>query len=449
MTALTRDQRVMRQQVNAQNKTVTPGLVQAHTHLVQMFWRGRGEGKQLLEWLRDHTWPGEAALGNNPQAIATSAHYGAAELLRYGATTAIDMATVHGTLPYVRNGLIPTGLRVFTGNVVMDHMDAEVPFPKVLNESPDEAIANTRMTLQGIDQMRAQLGGRVHPAVTMRFLITSAPETAARLARLARLNNWVLQTHASENIEGEIKAIQRRFAGYNEQGLSWEGKPFETDNVALLYQLGFLGPRTFLEHVVHPTAAEFDLLRKTQTTVVHCPGSNGMLGSGVAPIAHFLERGIRVALGSDGAPCNDMLSMRHDMWAAKVLAGAHHQNSTNLSPQQIFDMATIGPLAGLGLEDSLGRLIPGYQADFVIWAPGLSDMAGLETERDTVGRLVRTTGEADDVFIEGQHVYRDGKPAFVGEMKSFETAVRRMAARIHEEAGHLRVPIPFLEPQRS
>ncbi|MDO8519696.1 MAG: amidohydrolase family protein, partial [Deltaproteobacteria bacterium] len=234
--------------ISAEGATVSPGLIQSHAHLSQMFWRGRGEGKQLLPWLADHTWPGEAALGNDAEAIAVSALYGACEMIRYGATTVVDMATVHGIEAYVRDGLHPTGLRVYTGPVVMDYMDPEVPFPALLNETGPAAIERTRRAIKFIKALRGT-GGRVHPAVTMRFLITSAPETAHGLAQLALEEDCILQTHASEQ-EAEVGAIRARFAAYNASGRRWHGEPFLTDNVALLHQLGFLGPHTFLHHCI-------------------------------------------------------------------------------------------------------------------------------------------------------------------------------------------------------
>lgn len=412
--------------VDGSHAIVSPGMTHCHTHLCQTLWMGQGEGKQLLEWLRDHTWPGEAAM--TERDIAMAAHFGAWSVLRHGATTVLDMATVHNTLPYVEDGLIPTGLRVWTGNVVMDKEGGDVPYPARLREQPDAALRKTEETLQRIAELAKHY--RVHPAVTMRFLITSEGETARALSHLANKYGWVLQTHASENAD-EVRLIHQRF------GL---------DNIAALHSLGFLGERTFLHHTVHTSDDEIALMALTGTTAVHCPCSNGMLGSGVMRVRDFLDRGVSVALGSDGAPCNDGLSIREDMKAAKLLAGARFMDSTNLRPAEILDMATIGGARGLGMEGQIGRIKPGYRADFVFWGiDTFVNAVDLEHPRDIVGRLVRTTDTATDVFIESQHVLRDGKPAFLRDVPDFRSTLNAGITDLNARSRAQRVIIPFLE----
>lgn len=411
--------------VDGSTSIISPGMMHGHTHLCQTLWMGQGEGKQLLEWLRDHTWPGEAAM--TERDIAKAAHFGAWSVLLHGATTVLDMATVHHTLPYVEDGIIPTGLRAWTGNVVMDKDGGDVPYPPRLRESPEVALRKTAETLQRIAEFSQHY--RVHPAIAMRFLVTSEGNTARSLARLAREHGWVINTHAAENID-EVELIHRRF------GLG---------NIAALHSLDFLGEHTFLHHTVHVTDHEIALMALTGTTAVHCPCSNGMLGSGVMRVGDFLDAGVSVALGSDGAPCNDGLSIRDDMKAAKILAGAYFMDSTKLRPLDILEMATIGGARGLGMEGQIGRIKPGHRADFVLWGKNnFGNAVDLALPRDIVGRLVRTTDTATDVFIEGQHVLQAGKPVFMDTDK-FLPALNAGVEDLNARSKAHRVSIPFLE----
>ncbi len=415
-------------QVTGKNRIVTPGLMHGHTHLCQTLWRGQGEGKQLLQWLRDHTWPGEAAM--DPVDIAMAAHLGAAEALCHGATTCLDMGTVHHTSAYVKHGILPTGLRVWTGNVVMDHMDPDVPFPKRLHESPEIALRKTLETMQHLAELAKKTNQRVNPAVTMRFLLTSEPRTAQALARMAQDNHWVIQTHASES-PGEIAAIQKRF---------------NRANILMLRELGFLGPKTFLHHCVHATPEEIALMAGVGATAVHCPGSNGMLGSGIAPIPDFLRAGVHVAIGADGAPCNDMLDLRAEMWAAKVLAGGRYQNSAALSPLDILTMATTGGMHGLGMEKELGKIAVGQRADLVFWNQlDWSAMIDLESNRDIIGRIVRTRQTATDVYVDGQQVVANGEPLFITSRDLFRRYLNERVSELNRRSKELRVDIPWLE----
>lgn len=337
-------------EVSGKNRIVTPGLMHGHTHLCQTLWKGQGEGKQLLQWLRDHTWPGEAAL--DPVDIAMAAHLGAAEALCHGATTCLDMGTVHHTNSYVRHGILPTGLRVWTGNVVMDHMDPAVPFPRHLHEAPEVALRKTLETMQQLSDLSEITDRRINPAVTMRFLLTSEEETARALAEMAREHGWVLQTHAAES-PGEIAAIRERFG---------------TDNIQKLHELGFLGPQTFLHHCVHAT------------------------------------------------------------------------------PDEIALMTMPEGMEGLGMAQELGRVAVGYRADLVFWNQlDWPNFVDLDEDRDVIGRLVRTHGAAQEVYVDGQQVVADGQPLFIVDRALFRRMLNDRVRALNERAKRLRVPIPGLE----
>ncbi|MCU1278610.1 MAG: Amidohydrolase domain protein, partial [bacterium] len=269
------------QRIDASGCIVLPGLVQAHTHVCQTLCRGAADDLPLLEWLRERVWPYEAAL--DERAMRACARLAAAELLLGGTTAILDMGTVHET-DALFDAVGATGLRATIGKAMMDVGDG---VPPRLREQ-------TRRSIDESDALSARwhdaAGGRLRYAYAPRFVLSCTEEllreVGARVHRGARLH-----THASEQ-EAEIALVRR------ERG---------ADNIIYLESLGLAGPNAALAHCVHATAEEQRRLAAGGTHVVHCPSSNLKLGSGIAPIPEMLAQGIHVALGADGAPCNNNL----------------------------------------------------------------------------------------------------------------------------------------------
>ena len=131
------------------------------------------------------------------------------------------------------------------------------------------------------------------------------------------------------------------------------------------------GPKSVFAHCVHPdpAAGDFDILRDTKSTVSHNPTSNLKLGSGVAPIPDMLAAGVNVALGTDGAPCNNTYNMFQEMHLASILHGGVREQAGLITAYQVLEMATINGARALGLEDQIGSLEVGKKADLVTVAP--------------------------------------------------------------------------------
>jgi cytosine/adenosine deaminase-related metal-dependent hydrolase len=325
--------------LNARGCLVLPGLVQAHVHVCQTLCRGHADDLPLLEWLRRRVWPYEAAL--DERAMIACARLAAAELLLGGTTAILDMGTVHETDALLET-LGQTGLRVVGGKAMMDLGDG---VPARLREDTGRSLAES-------DALRARWDGtfqdRVRYAYAPRFVLSCSEallaEVGERVAAGARVHS-----HASEQL-AEIDLVRK------ERGM---------DNIAYYQRLGLAGPRATLAHCVHPTREERRLLRKSGTHVVHCPSSNLKLGSGIAPIPEMLAEGISVALGADGAPCNNNL----DAFVELRLAGLIHKprvGPAGLTALEALELATLGGARALGLEDRIGALKPGRRADLIV-----------------------------------------------------------------------------------
>jgi cytosine/adenosine deaminase-related metal-dependent hydrolase len=263
---------------------LAPGLVGGHVHSVQSVGRGIADDTALLEWLFEHILPMEASLG--AEEMRTAAELGYLELLESGTTTAIDHLSVrHAGEAF--EAAIDLGIRGRLGKVLMDKRA-----PGGLQEDTDEALAETERLLR---TYHGAADDRIKYAVTPRFAV-SCTESCLRGAReiADRHEDVRIHTHASENHD-EIETVEE------DTGLR---------NIEWLDEVGLTGKDVVLAHCIHTNERERDILERTGTHVTYCPSSNMKLASGIAPIVDYLDRGIDVALGNDGPPCNNTLDPR-------------------------------------------------------------------------------------------------------------------------------------------
>jgi 5-methylthioadenosine/S-adenosylhomocysteine deaminase len=176
--------------------------------------------------------------------------------------------------------------------------------------------------------------------------------------------------------------------------------------LARLHRLGATGPGFIGIHGVHLEESDIDLLATHGGSIVHCPVSNMKLGAGIAPVAALLARGINVALGTDGAASNNRLDILGEARMAALLAKVAAHDPAVLPAQQVLEMATLGGARALGLDQHLGSLVPGKEADVV--AIDLS-AAGARPCYDPISHLVHVTGSdrVTDVWVGGRRVVAD------------------------------------------
>lgn len=381
---------------------VMPGLVGAHVHSVQSLGRGVADDTALLEWLYEHVLPMEAAMG--PEAMEVAASLGYLELIEGGVTTCIDHLSVsHADRAFEAAGEI--GIRGLLGKVLMDR-DA----PEGLRESADEALAESERLIR---EYHGAHDGRLRYAVTPRFAVSCTEECLRGARELANEYGVRIHVHASEN-RNEIARVRE------ETGM---------ENVEWLHEVGLTGEDCVLAHCVHTNEHERALLAETGTHVVHCPSSNMKLASGVAPVRDYLERGINVALGNDGPPCNNTLDPYTEMRQASLLGKVDALDPTALPAERVFEMATVNGARAAGFE-RVGELREGWRADLV----GLTtDLTRATPIHDVLSHLV-FAAHGDDVrftMVDGRVLYDDGEartvdaPAVRERAEEFaETVVR-------------------------
>lgn len=330
-----------------------PGFIDPHIHFpqVQMI---ASWGAQLLDWLNTYTYPEELRFGEAAHAEAMARAFFDL-LIAHGTTTAVAFCSVH---PESADAFFAEAerrnLRMLGGKVWMDRNA-----PEGLTDKPQTAY----------DASKAQIArwhgrGRVLYAITPRFAITSTAEQLEAAGALAAEHpDCHVQTHLSENHD-EIAFTKSLF-------------PEAPDYLGVYERFGLLTEKTLLGHAIHLEQREIDCLRDTGACPVFCPTSNLFLGSGLFDDAALRARGIASAIATDvGAGTSySMLQTLAEGYKVLQLQGQ------NLHPLRAFHWITRGNAVALGLEDRVGTLDAGTEADIVVLNSAATPAMSLRMER--------------------------------------------------------------------
>ncbi|MGE3845079.1 MAG: 5'-deoxyadenosine deaminase [Vicinamibacterales bacterium] len=324
--------------IDARGGLVLPGFVQTHVHLCQTIFRGAADDLVLLDWLRQRVWPLEAA--HSAASLRASTLLAAAELLRTGTTCALTMETVHDT-DVVFETLSRVGLRATVGKCMMDAATSDVParLREDRRRAIDESLALHR-------HWHGAANGRLRVALAPRFAVSCSRALLEDTAAVAAAQDLIVHTHASES-QDEV-ALVREQSGYA--------------NMAYLAALGLATPRLCAAHCIWVDSSEQALMAERGVKVLHCPGSNLKLASGLAPIVEMRAQGISVSIGCDGAACNNRLDMYAEMRLAATLQ-AVRVGPGRLTARAVVRMATREGAHALGLDSDVGTLDVGKRAD--------------------------------------------------------------------------------------
>ena len=395
------------ERMTARGHWVMPAFVQAHLHLCQTLLRNGPDDLELLPWLARHVWPGEAA--HDPWTMSVSARLGIAECLSGGVAAVLDMGTIRHSDALFESAAA-AGIRYVGGNVLMDDPSTT---PSVLRAPVEEGLAETARLHE---KWHGRENGRLAVAVQPRFAVSCTDDLLRRAGELARDRALVVHTHASEN-RAECELVKER------TGMC---------NLAYLDAVGLLGRKTCVAHAVHTDDRDFRLLAERGTAVAHCPGSNLKLASGVCPVPEMRRAGVRVALGSDGAACNDLLDPFREMRLAALLPRVG--DGGGLSAWEVLRMATWDGRAALGFEGPEGP-VAGATADLVILDPEAGWSLPNDWSREPWGAIVFSMGRENvaATVVDGLVRYRREDPTVGGVKPSageIREATRALRSRI-------------------
>ena len=364
------------------NHVLIPGLVNAHTHAAMNLLKGIADDQPLMEWLNNHIWPVEAQHVGN-EFMQDGTELAIAEMLLGGTTCFNDMYFFPNIVAETSQKL---GMRAVVGMIVID-------FPSAWAQDSKEYFDKGIQVKDTTNNM---------PLVTT-TLAPHAPYTVNddNLTRIRMMADEMgvpvhMHIHETAHEVSESKNILGK-------------RP-----LARLEELGLLNPRMIAVHMTQLTDEEIELIAEKGVHVVHCPESNLKLNSGFCPIGKLFDAGINVALGTDGAASNNDLDMLGEIRTAALLGKAIANDATAIPAHTALAMATINGAKALGLEDKIGSLEIGKQADIV--AIDL-DHVSTQPVYDPIAQLVYSASreQVTDVWVAGEQKVRNKKLTSIDE----------------------------------
>jgi len=321
----------------------------------------------------------------------------------------LTMETVHDT-DAVFEAVEESGLRATIGKCMMD-FDAQAPrrLQETTHASIDESLAIRR-------RWNDAANGRLRAAFAPRFAVSCSRELLEAVAGLSSEHGALVHTHAAESQDEQ--ALVRQMSG----GLT---------NLQYLASLHLASPLLCAAHCVWVDDREQALLAEHDIKVMHCPGSNLKLGSGIAPVSEMRARGVTVSLGADGAACNNRLDMFEEMRLAAVLQ-AIRLNPGALPARDVLGMATREGAKTLGLDDQIGSIEVGKRADVIVVDRDRPHLAPCPDPYSTLVYAVRGS-DVRSTIVDGEVLVDDFAPVRVDRAQlaaAAREAARELVARL-------------------
>ena len=367
------------QLIDYQGAWIMPGLVNCHTHSAMTGLRGIRDDSNLHEWLEDYIWPAEAEF--TPEMTTKAVKEALTEMLQSGTTTFNDMYNPNGVdIAEVYEAVKASKMRCYFSPTLFS---SDV-------ETMAETIARTRSVIETIK-------GYQDP----NFKVMVAPHSPYSCSR--DLLEASLELAKEENIPLHIHVAETQ----EESGIIL--KHYGKRPLAFLEELGYLDHKAVFAHGVELNEAEITRLADSQVAIAHNPISNLKLASGIAPVVQLQQAGVAVGIATDSVASNNNLDMFEEGRTAALLQKMKSGDASQFPIETALKALTIEGAKVLGMEDEIGSLEVGKQADFLVIQP--QGKIHLQPQENMLSHLVYAVKSSDvnDVYIAGEQVVKDGQ----------------------------------------
>jgi len=413
-----------RRTIDAEGCLVTPGLINTHHHLFQNFTRAWPEmtSQTLFPWM-SACFPVWERL--DEEAAYLSAWVGLAEMALSGCTASTDMLYFH---VQDRGDLVAATIRA-AGEVGMRFHPSRASIstcgstggdllPRSIVLDPDHILAECERLVKTFHQTGPGAMVQVAFGPSMTFMVGA--DTTRQMVELAERLDVRMHTHVAESAGDDEFCLQE----------------FGHTDFEHFEHVGLCTDRTWVAHCVRPKPHEIDRLVAAGVAVAHCPSSNCMLGSGIAPVADLRAAGVPVGLGVDGSSSNDSGSLWLESRQA-LLLGKLRDGPASVDARSVLEMATRGGAACLGRAGELGELSIGSAADLAIW-----DLRGVTWAsggfEDPIEAWLRCgPAGARDTIVAGIVIVAGGELANTA-LDSVTTQHRKVGTHMFEQSGRAR-----------
>jgi len=386
------------QRVELPGHALLPGLVNSHTHTPMTLLRGYADDLELHVWLKEHIWPAEREFVGE-EFVRDGTRLAIAEMFRSGTTCFNDMYFFPETTVEV---CLEAGMRASVGLIVIE---IETAWARNVDGYIDRGL-----------QLHAAC--RSEPLISFTLSphapYTVSDETLRRIADLSDTLQVPVHTHLLET-EWEIKQSYQQH---------------DRHPIGRLQEQGLFDSRLQAVHMTQLSAEDIEKVAGAGVNVVHCPQSNLKLASGICPLAALRQAGVNVALGTDGAASNNDLDMLSEGQTAALLAKGISGDAQGIDAFEVIEMLTLKGAMALGLDDRIGSIEPGMQADLCA-----IDLRTPETQplHHVASQLVyaASSRQVSDVWVAGRRVLDSGRLTTIdlGKVLSRADAWRMKLAR--------------------
>ena len=360
---------------NGKHRIMMPGFVNAHSHAPMTLLRGYGENLPLDRWLNEKIFPFEDKLTDN--AIAASTTLACAEMIRFGTVSFSDMYFFSQTMA---KSILDSGIKCNLSRGLT-----------VFSDQDYEQLDAYKDNMDLLKNYQNAGNGRLKIDLCIHSEYTTTPKVVEAVAKHAKSENVNMHIHLSETKKEHEECKQRH------------GKT----PAKYFADLGLFDQPTTAAHCVWVEDGDIELLKKYNVTVACNPVSNMKLASGFAPIPKMLEKGINVALGTDGCASNNNLNIMQDLYLFALLYKGVTGDPTVVTPKQALMTATLNGFKSQGRPDS-GKIAVGQKADIIVLD---TDVPYMYPATDMVCNLVYAA-QGNDIkltMVDGKVLYKDGE----------------------------------------